>query len=109
MATTFAQALDEAVVELTEKFTVMTRDGVDLGEVFGFMFACMGDLAILGKQYLDTPESEKRRLILSSLRRIYKRTNPDIPLMPEPIETFVESLLLQTALPAAYSWVVKRL
>lgn len=105
---TFAQDLEDAVVQSTTEFTLMTREGVDLGEVFGFMFSCLGRFMDLAKQYQDTPEADRRRLILSSLRRVYKRTNPDIPLLPEPIETFVENLVLQTALPAAYAWLVKR-
>lgn len=106
---TFAQALEEAVVQSTDEFTVMTRGGVDLGEVFGFLFTCLGRFMDLARQYQGTPEADQKRLILSSLRRVYRRTNPDIPLLPEPIETFMESLLLQTALPAAYAWLKQRL
>ncbi len=104
----FAEALDTAIVRLTDEFTDLTEDSLDLGEVFAFFFSCAGELATLGQQYLDTPDVEKRRLILAALRRIYKRHNPDIPLVPEPFETLLEHLLLQQVLPAVYDFVVKR-
>lgn len=105
---TFAEALETAVGQATDEFTVLTRGGVDLGEVFGFMLTCLTRFLGIAQQFQATPEPERRRVILAGIRRVYKRTNPNIPLLPEPIETFVENLVLQTMVPAAYRWVQAR-
>ena len=105
----FAQALDRAIGQLTAEFTAKARDGFDLKDVFAFFLSCTEELAAIGKRYLDTPDAEKRQLVLSSLRQIYKRNNPDLAFLPQPFEAWVEDLLLTYALPAIYDFVAGRL
>lgn len=108
MSTAFFKALETARARLTAEFIQLTRDGLSIREAFAFFFACTGELAALGKEYMETPEDEKKSIILSSMRMIYKRNNPDIPFLPEPFETMLEHLLLTQALPAAYDFLVQR-
>lgn len=42
--------------------------------------------------------AEKKQLVMSAVRDIYKRVSPDIPLIPEPFETWLEDLLLDKVL-----------
>lgn len=104
----FAHALAQAVTRLTEEFEAKADDGLEVGEVFAFVFACAGELAALGHQYLDTPDAQKRRLTLQALRKLYRRFDPDIPLLPEMVEPFVESAILSYVLPAVYDLATSR-
>lgn len=101
----FAQALDKAIDRLTAEFTFIAEDGIFLGEFFTFLFSACGELAALGKQYMDTPDAKKRRLILSSIQRLVKKHVVDIPGVPTVLEPLLFMCFLQFALPAAYDWI----
>lgn len=105
---TFAQALDEAVARLTNEFEAKAADGLETAEVFDFVFECMGEFSALAKSFVDTPDVQKKRLVVMSVRKLYRRFDPDIPLLPNVIEPFVESAFLSYVLPAAYDFVASR-
>ena len=98
----FDDALDAEVVNLTALFTQYMRGGFQLPEVFAFAFRCVSTLAQMSLLYTMVPEAEKERDILAAIKRIYTRRSPDIPWIPEPFETMIESMIFDVMLPQAY-------
>jgi hypothetical protein len=41
---------------------------------------------------------QKKEVVVSTVKGIYKQVNPNIPLIPEPFESWMEDLLLDKAL-----------
>ena len=45
---------------------------------------------------------------MSTAKEIYKKVNPDIPLIPEPFETLIEDIMLDRALDVFIDFIVRK-
>lgn len=49
---------------------------------------------------------QKKEVVLSTVKDIYKKVNPDIPWIPEPFETMMEDIMMDKALSAFVDFIV---
>ncbi|MEW6103627.1 MAG: hypothetical protein AB1630_07445 [bacterium] len=51
---------------------------------------------------------DKKKLVTDGVTYIYKRVNPDLPFLFEPLETYVENLILEKLVPGFIDFLVDK-
>ena len=92
--------------ELIENFMVYKEKGFTLREITKFTFEVGTRLVEAVENVEDVPGEQKKEVVMSTVKDIYKEVNPDLPWIPEPFETMVEDLLLDRALDAFIDFMV---
>lgn len=54
------------------------------------------------------PGAQKKELVVSTVRDIYRKVNPDIPWIPEPFETMIVDVVLDKVLNAFVDFLVAK-
>ena len=54
------------------------------------------------------PGTQKKEVVMSTVKEIYKEVNPDLPWIPEPFESMIENLFLEKALDAFIDFIVAK-
>lgn len=52
--------------------------------------------------------AQKKATVMSTVKDIYKRVNPDIPWIPEPFETMLEDIIIDKVLGAFIDFIVDK-
>lgn len=95
----FATDLDQHVAALTAQFQAALVDGCDLNDVLGIVLGGAMALTQMAQQYQQMPAAKKQRAIVQALKRVYLSRQVDVPWVPEPFETMLESMLFTVVLP----------
>ncbi len=95
----FGEAIALAIQGLTKSFTEYARGGFTAQEVMQFLVECVGVLVMVGMQYPVVPIAQRERAIAAAIRVLYNSRNPNIPWVPEPMESMLEQTVLSTVVP----------
>lgn len=93
---------------LTERFKEYQKDGFQLSEIAKFTFEAGTALVEAVENIKGIPGEEKKKIVKSAVKDIYKKHDPDIPWVPEPFETMLEDILLDKALDAFIDFIVAK-
>jgi hypothetical protein len=93
---------------LTANFVKHQEGGFQLTEIASFTFEVGSRLveAVEGVQGISGPQ--KKAVVVSAVKDIYKKVNPDIPWIPEPFETMLEDIMMDKALGAFVDFIVAK-
>lgn len=93
---------------LTASFAKPQEGGFQLTEIAGFTFEVGSRLVeiVEGVQGISGPQ--KKEAVMSAVKDIYKKVNPDIPWIPEPFETLLEDIMIDKALGAFVDFLVEK-
>ena len=84
--------------ELVKTFERYREGGFQLTEIIKFCFEAGTKLVEAVENVQGISGEQKKEVVISSVKEIYKKVNPDIPYIPEPFETWMEDLLLDKGL-----------
>ena len=90
--------IQKDIDELATMYQGFSAGGFQLLEIVRFVLEAGARLMEAVEQLRGVTGAEKKQLVMSAVRDIYKRVSPDIPLIPEPFETWLEDLLLDKVL-----------
>lgn len=93
---------------LTASFMKHKEAGFQVTDIASFTFEVGSKLVetVEGVQGISGPQ--KKEVVMSAVKDIYNRVNPDIPWIPEPFETMIEDIMLDKALGAFIDFVVDK-
>jgi hypothetical protein len=91
---------------LTASFMQHQAEGFQLTEMASFTFEVGSKLveAVEGVQGVSGPQ--KKEVVMSAVKDIYRKVNPDIPWIPEPFESMLEDIMIDKALGAFIDFIV---
>jgi hypothetical protein len=100
--------IQQDIEALTVSFAKHHEGGFQLTEIASFTFEVGSKLveAVEGVQGISGPQ--KKAVVMSAVKDIYKQVNPDIPWVPEPFETMVEDIMIDKALSAFVDFIVDK-
>jgi len=84
--------------ELVKTFEKYREGGFQVTEIVKFSFEAGTKLVEAVEDVQGISGEQKKEVVVSSVKEIYKKVGPDIPYIPEPFETWMENLLLEKAL-----------
>jgi hypothetical protein len=101
------KTIEEVKGEIPQDIDVLTADfakhqegGFQLSEVASITFEVGSKLVEAVEAVQGVSGLQKKAVVMSAVRDIYKRVNPDIPWIPAPFETMVEDIMMDKALGA---------
>jgi len=92
--------------ELVEGYMKYKEKGWTVTEIAKFIFDTGTRLVEAVENVQGITGEQKKKVVMSAAKDIYKKVNPDIPWIPEPFETLIEDLLLDKALDAFIDFIV---
>ena len=111
MPKTVDQIIDEVqsdIDELTHKFEDYVEGGLKIHEILIFLFQAGSKLSELMDSLQDVTGEQKKEVVMTVVRRVYEDKDPDIPWVPEPLETKLEEFFLDKVLGAFIEFIVRR-
>lgn len=102
----FYEALNAKKLEMEMLYKHYGIGGFKLEEIARFIVKCLVEMIAVVDLYRHIPKLQKKMQTLEAVRQIYKSHNPDMPWIPEPFETMVETMLMEYVLPAMYDALV---
>lgn len=94
------------VDKLIKDFMKYREGGIQLKEIATFTFEVGTALVEAVEKVQGITGKQKKQVVMSTVKEIYKKVNPDIPLIPEPFETMIEDIMLDKALDAFIDFMV---
>lgn len=93
---------------LTASLAKHQEGGFQLTNIASFTFEVGSKLVevVEGVQGISGPQ--KKEAVMSAVKDIYKKINPDIPWIPEPFETLLEDIMIDKALSAFVDFLVEK-
>ena len=102
------EEIQEDVDELLKKFDKYKKDGFKLIEIVKFSFDAGVILVEAVENVQGITGKQKKEVVVSTVQEVYKKVNPDIPLIPEPFETWMENPLLDRVLDIFIDFIIKK-
>ncbi len=100
-----AKTIDEIKEEIskdidkqTKSFEECKNKGFQIEDIAAFAFEAGASLIEAVENVKGITGEQKKEVVVSSIKEIYKKVNPDISIIPEPFETLIENILLDKAL-----------
>jgi len=110
-----AEELTEEAKDLIESLRVSAKesfsDGVSFKKAVRFVYESVSELIEFAEDATKEIKglgSEKKKFVVETVRKLYKDINADIPWIPEPLESFIENLILENIVPPAIDWLVSK-
>jgi hypothetical protein len=94
--------------ELMERYKEYQKGGFKFNEIATFTFEAGSKLVEAVENVQEISGAQKKEVVLSTVKDIYKTVDPDIPWVPEPFETWIEDFLLDRALDAFIDFIVQK-
>jgi len=98
----------EDIDKLIDLYADLEADGWKVPEIVHFVFKAGINLIEVVDDMQDIPGEQKKEVVVSSVKDIYTEISPDIPIIPEPFETWLENFMLDKILPTFIDFQVKR-
>lgn len=102
------EEIKKDIEEVVESFKEYQKDGFNLGEIAKFVFEAGTKLMEAVESVEDITGAQKKEVVKSAIKDVYKKVDPDIPWIPEPFETMLENILLDKALDAFIDVIVDK-
>jgi len=96
----------EDIEELVKRFEKYKEGGFQVTEILKFTFEAGTKLVESVENVQGISGEQKKEVVISTVKEIYKKVGPDIPYIPEPFETWMEDLLLEKALKEFIDFIV---
>jgi hypothetical protein len=93
---------------LTASFAKHQEGGFQLTEIASFTFDVGSRLVEVVEGVQGISGAQKKEVVMSAVKDIYKKVNPDIPWIPEPFETLLEDIVIDKALSAFVDFIVEK-
>lgn len=93
---------------LTESLMKHREDGFQITEIASFTFEVGSKLVEAVEGVHGVSGAQKKEVVMSAVKDIYKKVNPDIPWIPEPFETMIEDIMLDKALDTFVDFLVDK-
>lgn len=74
--------------------------------VFSFLFSAVEDFVELVEVSAAVVKEDKKETVCEAFKFAYEQVNPDLPWIPEPFETKLETWILDSAMPRFIDWLV---
>jgi hypothetical protein len=100
--------IKEDIDELVKKFETYKEGGFQVTEIAKFSFEAGTKLVEAVENVQGISGEQKKEVVISTVKEIYKKVGPDIPYLPEPFETWMEDLLLDKALSEFIDFIVAK-
>jgi len=100
--------IQENIDELINLYADLEDDGWQIPEIIHFTFQAGIKLIKAVDDVQDVPGEQKKEVVVSAVKDIYTEISPDIPIVPEPFETWLENFLLDSILPTFIDFQVRR-
>jgi hypothetical protein len=94
--------------ELVKRFENYKEGGFQVTEILKFTFEAGTKLVEAVENVEGISGEQKKEVVISTVKEIYKKVGPDIPYIPEPFETWMEDLLLDKALNEFIDFIVSK-
>jgi len=94
--------------ELMASFEKHKEEGFQLTEIAQFTFEAGTKLVEAVENVQGISGEQKKEVVISTVKEIYQKVNPDIPLIPEPFETLIEDVMLDKALDVFIDFIVSK-
>ncbi len=94
--------------ELVASFMKYKEGGFEFKEIAKFTFEAGSKLVEAVENVEGISGPQKKEVVKSTIKEIYKKVNPDIPYIPEPFETWVEDVMLDKSLDAFIDFIVSK-
>ena len=98
----------EDIDKLIDLYADLEADGWKIPEIIRFVFQAGINLIEAVDGIQDVPGEQKKEVVVSSIKEIYTDISPDLPIIPEPFETWLEDFLLDKVLPMFIDFQVKQ-
>lgn len=80
------------------------------GDIFRFLFGLVGELVDVAEAATGAGAGvEKKEFVMKAFTYAYTKINPDIPWIPDPVESYIENWVLDHGLPAFIDFLVARM
>lgn len=100
-------AIRKEVMDVVEKYKAAGKPKGFM-EVFKFLFGVTGDLVEIAEVSAELVKTDKKETVIAAVQYAYTQLDPDLPWIPEPFETKIETWFLEHAVPAFIDWIVDR-
>ncbi len=100
--------IKEDIDELVASFEKYKEEGFQFTEIAQFTFEVGTRLVEAVENVQGISGEQKKEVVMSTVKQIYQRVNPDIPLIPEPFETLIEDIMLDRALDVFIDFIVRK-
>lgn len=98
----------EDIDKLVDLYADLEANGWKIAEIIRFTFQAGISLIETVDDMQDIPGEQKKEVVVSSVKDIYSEISPDIPIIPEPFESWLEGFLLDKILPTFIDFQVRR-
>ena len=103
--------MDEQIQKIVDAYKEYEKDGWEKDEMVKFGLECISVLIPQADVLVDMSGSQKKKWVIEILEKAYFLVDPDIPWVPEPIETMVEKWavrsIIEQVISPAIDWMVK--
>ena len=89
--------IKEDIDKLMENYMEYKEEGFRTGDTAKFAFIVGSRLVEAIENVEGVSGEQKKEVVMSAARDIYRKVNPDIPWIPEPFETMIEAIMLERA------------
>lgn len=93
------EQVQDAIKQVVECF----EDGFHFSDVL----TAVKVAAEIAETFVDMTGEEKKTFAVDVISQAYRRVDPNIPWIPEPVETWIENYVLKNLVPAAIQLLVK--
>lgn len=103
-----SQKSDALIVYFKKNLVDKQQKGMKLAaiDVVKFILECATNLVEEVEKVSELPGPKKKEVVIASMKDIYWKINPDIPFLPEAVETPLEKWLLDLVLPPFVDFIV---
>jgi len=99
-------AIKNEVEDMIKKWAEIKPEGIK--GFFEFLYAITSDLIELVEVSTEVVKTNKKETVVAAFKYAYDQINPDIPWVPEFLETKIEAWLFDAALPTFIDWLVSK-
>ncbi len=98
--------IKEDIDRMLKNFMEYSKEGFTIKEIAKFTFDTGTSLVEAIENVEGVPGPQKKEVVMSVVKDIYKEVNPDLPWIIEPFESMLENLFLENALDAFIDYIV---
>jgi hypothetical protein len=93
---------------LVASFMKYKAEGFGVTEIASFTFEAGSQLVEAVEGVEGISGEQKKTVVVSTVKDIYKKVNPDLPYIPEPFETILEDIMIDKGLNAFIDFIVNK-
>lgn len=92
----------EQTVKAVAKVVECFKDGFQFSDII----TAVRTASEIAEQFTGLPGDEKKAFVVEVVKKAYKEVDPNLPWIPEPVETWVENYVLNNLVPSVIELIV---